>query len=213
MIISRKFKFIFFAVGKTGTHSIEHVLGKYDDKFILSAQEQDFFLEHIPPYYLQKKMPKDDWNKYFKFAFVRNTWDMVISDLLWNGIIHKDTEYISPGDVDRLYENQKDYRRGINWSESREQHSFLSNPDGELMVDFVGRFEDLQEDFYRICDHVGIPRETLPKLNAQKHKPYKDYYTPITIEKVRQLWQADIEKFAFEFTGSDNLSRIVEQKQ
>jgi len=199
MIISHKHKFIFFAVGKTGTHSIESVLKKYSDKFEMSREEDIFFLEHIPPFFLKKKLNNEIWTSYFKFAFVRNTWDIVISDLFWNNLVDRKIECITVEDVKNLYENQKQYRRGITWCESREQHSFLSNKAGEILVDFVGRFERIQDDFDRICEIVGIQKEQLPVLNAQKHKSYREFYTPDTIEKVSQLWSRDIEKFDFKF--------------
>jgi len=199
VIISHDHKFIFFAVGKTGSHSIESVLRKYADEFEMSREEHIFFLEHIPPFFSKKKLSSEIWSSYFKFAYVRNTWDMVISDLFWNNLVDRNIERISVQDVNNLYENQKQYRRGITWSETREQYSFLSDKQGNSLVDYIGRFERIQEDFDEICGLIGIAREQLPILKAQNHKPYRRYYTPETIERVRQLWIRDIEKFAFKF--------------
>ena len=201
MIISHEHKFIFFAVGKTGTHSVESALKKYSNEFEMNRDEENFFLEHIPPYYMKDKVDNDIWENYFKFAFVRNTWDMVISDLLWNNLIERNVDHIYSQDVKNLFENQKKYRRGITWRESREQHSFLSDKQGNLLVDYVGRFENIQENFNEICDQIGIPKEQLPMLNAQKHKHYSRYYTADAIEMVRQLWATDIEKFGFAFSA------------
>jgi len=199
MIISHDHKFIFFAVGKTGTHSVESVLQKYASNFELSKKEERFFQEHIPPYYLREKLSEEIWNSYFKFAFVRNPWDMVISNLFWNDLVAKDIDFIRVEDVHKLYENQKKYRRGIDWCESREQHAFLADKAGERLVDRVGRFEKIQEDFAAICRAIGVPPEPLPVLNARRHKPYREYYTPQTIEAVRKLWSRDIEAFGYEF--------------
>ena len=195
MIISHHHKFIFFAVGKTGTHSIEYALKKYADEFDMNRDESTFFLGHIPPVFLREKLSDEIWNSYFKFAFVRNTWDMVISDLFWNNLVDRSITKITVEDVMCLYENQKQYRRGITWRPTREQHSFLSDRNGSFLVDHVGGFENIQEDF----DHIGIPREQLPQLNKRKHKSYKQYYTPETIEKVHELWERDIELFQFTF--------------
>jgi hypothetical protein len=199
LIISHEYKFIFFAVGKTGTHSIESALKRYADPFEMSREEEIFFHEHIPPVFLREKLDDEIWNSYFKFAFVRNTWDMVISDLLWNGLIDSDMDRISVQDVHSLYENQKQYRRGITWSESREQYSFLSDKGGKLLVDYVGRFEKIQADFDEVCARIGIAREQLPILNRQIHKPYIEYYTVEAVNAVAQLWYKDIEKFGFKF--------------
>ncbi|MCP4128841.1 MAG: hypothetical protein GY753_17560 [Gammaproteobacteria bacterium] len=200
MIISHRHKFIFFAVGKTGTHSIESVLKKYDDGFELSKEESAMYLEHIPPFFLRMKLSKEVWNSYYKFSFVRNTWDMVISDLFWNKLIPDNIEHITVHDVNNLYENQKQYRRGIIWRDTREQHSFLADKDGKLLIDHVGKFERIQDDFNEICEHIGLKVEHLPKLNARRHKPFRQYYTHETIEEVRRLWRRDIEKFEFKFS-------------
>ena len=124
---------------------------------------------------------------------------MVVSDLFWNGLVDRNIERITDQDVRNLYENQKQFRRGITWRETREQHSFLSDMQGKLLVDYVGLFEKIQEDFDYICALIGIEKEPLPKLNTQNHKPYRKYYTLETIETVRQLWARDIEKFNFKF--------------
>jgi len=199
MVISHDHKFIFFAVGKTGTHSVESALKKYADEFPMSAAEQDFFLEHMPPFFAREKLSSQIWRNYFKFAYVRNTWDMVISDLLWNKLVDGNIDRITVRNVCDLYENQKQYRRGITWRESREQYSFLADMQGNLLVDFVGRFERFQEDFDEICEKIGIHKEQLPVLNRQHRRPYREYYTPETIGKVKQLWATDIEKFNFVF--------------
>ena len=113
-----KIQIHFFAVPKTGTHSIESVLNKYSDDFEMSREEKILFLEHIPPVHVMKKYSSEIWNSYFKFAFVRNTWDMVVSDLFWNKLVDRNIEWITVDNVKSLYENEKQYRWGIRWRES-----------------------------------------------------------------------------------------------
>ena len=79
------------------------------------------------------------------------------------------------------------------------QRDFIYSQDNELLVDFVGRFENLEADFAKICDHIGIST-TLPKLNVAKNrKPYQEYYNKKTKELVKQTFKEDIELLGYEF--------------
>ena len=50
----------------------------------------------------------------------------------------------------------------------RPQWYSLSDGNGRLIVDFIGRFENLQEDFHRIQDRVGLPRSPLGWHNVSR---------------------------------------------
>ena len=70
--------------------------------------------------------------------------------------------------------------------------------DGNLLVDFIGRFERIDADFQTICSRLGI-YSSLPKLNVSKINPYQQYYNEETKELVRRAFELDISFFGYEF--------------
>lgn len=79
------------------------------------------------------------------------------------------------------------------------------------MVDFIGRFENLQSDFNYICDQIGISRILLPKLNTKEGWDkgdnsnnrdlfyYRNFYNTESIELIKKRYTKDIELFNYKF--------------
>ena len=66
-------------------------------------------------------------------------------------------------------------------------------------MDFIGKFENLQEDFNKVCDKIGVKRERLPHRKKSIRKPYRDYYNSNTKKIVENLYGEDIEHFGYRF--------------
>ncbi|MCG8363032.1 MAG: sulfotransferase family protein [Pseudanabaenales cyanobacterium] len=72
--------------------------------------------------------------------------------------------------------------------------------DGVLVIDFVGRFENLQSDFDRVCDRMGIEQQPLPHKNVMNRKQhYTEFYDDESQALVKALYHQDIEYFGYEF--------------
>ena len=79
------------------------------------------------------------------------------------------------------------------------QYCFLEDEKGTIAVDFIGRFENIEEDFKIITDKLNIKR-TLKKTNTSKRKEdYRAYYNQETKAKVGIIYKRDIELFNYEF--------------
>ncbi len=175
-MINDKYKVIFVHVIKTGGVSIATALGMKQKQYHKSASK------------IKKELGENIWNEYFKFTFVRNPFEKIVSQYHYNR--HKF------GLKDSTF---KEYVKA--WSEGQKISTYpqlnLFYIDEKL--DFIGRFENLQEDFNTICDKIGIQQQQLPHKNKSKHKHYTEYYDDETREIVAQKYAKDIEYFGYKF--------------
>ena len=84
-------------------------------------------------------------------------------------------------------------------SQCNNQADWLLDEKNEMIPDFTGRFENLQKDFERVCDMIGIPKSFLPKTNISKHRHYSIYYNEETKRMVTEFYKKDIELFDYSF--------------
>lgn len=150
---------------------------------------------------------KKQFKKYYKFTFVRNPWDRLVSTYFFlkkGGLTDKDKVWAEKHLGQ--YDNFKDFVSGWlieeNISNSlhfQHQHVFLENENGKIEVDFIGRFENLESDFKIVTKNIGIDRE-LKKTNvSHRDSDYRKYYDTKTANIVRKVYSKDIELFNYEF--------------
>ncbi len=78
------------------------------------------------------------------------------------------------------------------------QIDWLCDSDGKLLVDFVGKVENLDEDFTYICRKIGIDRR-LEHRNKSERGDYRDYYDDETRQIVADVFARSIEAFGYKF--------------
>lgn len=146
---------------------------------------------------------------YFKFTSVRNPWDRFVSEYLWRN--KRDWNHHTNQDIrwdmsfkeccnalvqEKLKLIYPRMERIHLWS----QHKMIEYAVGSCdNINFIGKFENLQEDFDIICDKIGIPQEQLPHKNKSKRKHYTEYYDDETKELVAKKYAKDIEYFDYRF--------------
>ena len=201
-MISHHRKFIFLHIPKCGGTSIESVFGSWrnnysKDYFYLGKNRQHFLLNKILDEY-----PK--CSNYFKFAFIRNPFSRVVSEYNYILSNSKNLKDLSFKDFVLNLEN---YLNNFAY----EYHNlslcdYLLNKEGELVVDFVGRLENFQEDFNEVCSKIKMPNLLLPHENVSKKsqhnsskKHYTEYYDDETREIVAKKYTKDIEYFGYKF--------------
>ena len=202
MIIHAR-RLIFVHIQKTGGNAISTALGQNPD-----CPEKHFFARDLRELYCT-----DVWNAYFKFAFVRNPWDRLVS---WWSMIDAHRAAFAGGKLlnkfqrfilerattfEEFLENCDDEivdTDGRKWI-YRNQLDYLTDSSGRQMVDFVGRFETLQQDFDTIARKTNGGPVPLPHVNRSQHPHYSDYFTPALAEKVARRFERDINAFGYVF--------------
>lgn len=154
------------------------------------------FPEHATAADARRCLPDAVFGRMFKFAFVRNPWDRLVSrySYLLRTTDHPRHEFVS------RMKGIDDY---IAWEIAREkmfQHTYVTDAAGRWLVDFVGYYERLHEDFARACAKLGVKAE-LPRANTSSHRDYRTYYSPATRELVAKHFRRDVELFGYQFDG------------
>lgn len=206
MIVSALHRFIFAAIPKTGTHAVRRALrqhmGPQDMEQVgLFVQKQfpipelarlqhgHLTLAQVRPYF-----PPDEFESFFKFAFVRNPFDRFISYCAFmtrvQGQFEKD-----PQRVMHHYLAQPPLQHIL----FQPQHSFVADEHGRLLTNEVGRVEEMQASFDDICRRIGIPSSKLEKVNSSKRRDYREYYDDVLVDGVARLYARDLELFGYEF--------------
>ncbi len=79
------------------------------------------------------------------------------------------------------------------------QGLFTRDKHGSQMLDFVGKFENLQKDFDVACEKIGVPACTLPITNTANRKPYQEYYDDESRKVIGWEYNGDIEEFGYSY--------------
>ena len=91
---------------------------------------------------------------------------------------------------------------GLQICARRSQYEYLTDEDGTLLVDFIGRYENLIGDFYKVIDAIQVPLMLFPKRNMSKERKsqdYKKYFTPLSRKTVERKFEKDLNFFNYEF--------------
>ncbi len=205
MIISHKHKFIFFAVPKTATHTIRQALrthlGENDwEQQVLFGKQSIPIPEiaaivhgHISCRQLRPALDKNSWDEYLKFAFVRNPYDRFVSTCAF---LNRENGNYAGNEMQFMKQalQRERFRQRIL---AVPQSQLLLDNNGELAVDYVGRFEELQSSYDEVCRRISIPTEKLESKNRSKHNNYSTYYDAELQQAVAEFYELDFKLFGY----------------
>ncbi len=231
---------LYIHIPKTGGTSIKEVLKNTNlitENSEVIKRHPLFHKNHLPVMNFKMSnaerfrgiLGTERWAAAWKVAFVRNPWDRYVSN--WKWLTRKEKLYPRKGwqargwkgsdgqvsfdnfvkqiaqcyiEIDRLHGYQHD-----KWH-IRNQVDHIVDDQNNIMVDYVARYENIDEEFSLICKKAGL-NLTLPHLNhtghysgePKEHEPkrvhYSSYYTPELVEIVRGRCRTDIEAFGYEY--------------
>lgn len=210
MICHRR-KIVFIHIPRTGGQSIENVLfpnfnftDKEERTILYGWNKKLGWLNHLTCEEILRNnfISINGFNNYFRFAFVRNPWERLVSEYAWkfSGEIERFRQFCI--DItEKKYNNwASQYRDLLALKQHiREQYKYVFDSKGKLAVDFIGRYENLVEDFQQVSKLTGLKYCKLPFLNKSGHKHYTGYYDKLTKELVERTYKDDIEIFNYHF--------------
>lgn len=218
MIINKDKRFIFVHVPKVAGTSISRALGGHTGMFWASNGDgaKQLISTHTYANEIKKFIGPAQYNAYYKFAFVRNPWDRLYS--LYNFMTY--SEEINRGKY--IFDQDETERRGFKWfllenrikstrvklygvnvnicQQTTPQLNWLIEDD-KIIVDFVGTYENLQQDFELVNTRLGLGA-TLPWKNKYSERRYQDVYDNEMIDFVYKHHSKDIKMFNYTFDGS-----------
>ena len=146
------------------------------------------------------------YSDFFTFTIVRNPWDRLYSAYKFlekGGMnIHDKNAFETHISIYRDFEDfvLNGLNEKIIWEIMHliPQHEFVCDKNGKIIVDHIGRFENLNKSIEKINDILKSDFK-LEHHNKTDKKDYKDIYTTKMIEKVHQIYQKDIDIFEYNF--------------
>ncbi len=218
VVVNHKRKFVFVHIPKTAGSSIEKELAKLYPSYIWRPSKISFALRIILNLYpnpirakkhdnaikIRQNIGDKKWEEYFTFAFVRNPWDLMVSSYEW---------WVQKAHECKVFEEHVQKIKKMSFSEfihskyGREMinevegniFDWISDEKGKIIVNFVGKFENIDEDYKKICERIGLPYKRLPHINKTKRKDYKKYYNKETKDIIAKRFKKTIDKFGYKF--------------
>ena len=235
MISNNGFHFLFVAITKTGSEAIRSNLGASRLRGPCVGKDRTYKHPHPDIPYLhpghyttlewRKVLGEEDFNSRFKFAFVRSPWPKLVTHYTdickhkVDGLLRSDrhkpekfNEWLSRTLNGHLY--RECYRNDPRAKDCDHARSplwncidWITDNDGNVMVDFIGRYETLAEDYKKVIKLIEQKAgKSIPTVLPLRRKNvsnvgygYQYYYNDKNIELVREYFKKDIEEFGYEY--------------
>ena len=229
-MISKKYKFIFIHIPKTAGESMEDSFSRLEGGYAWNfhdthAEEAKKIKDVFFPIRGSQLARTIEANPHFKLiTFVRNPWDRLASLYLHSLAIRKreGLKIVSFSDyilvAEECYKNRENHNfshpnitgfdtfhlrfKQVEYIPHLNKKYLESNVDGTLYPNiFVGRFENLQDDFHNIQQELNLPALTLPnhKHHNEKRVPYKEMYNEKDKSRIEKFYEEDICEFKYIF--------------
>lgn len=154
--------------------------------------------KHITSADLREEVGQACWNSYFKFAFVRNPWDRTVSVYLHS---IKSSNVLGASILrEKFFFNLGlEVKYNILRGKSVQQLDYISDNNGSVLVDFIGRYENLKNDFREVFSKIGLKPKIKQKYDSTKKGDYKKWYNKRGKNIVKKENMNDIKEFGYSY--------------
>jgi chondroitin 4-sulfotransferase 11 len=192
-MISHDYQCIFTHIPGTAGKSIRQLFGvpEFERNHEIEGQNLEYALGHRA---LSDFVNKKFYGGYFKFTFVRNPFDRLVSAFFYldrGGCNEVDEQFRKErlaqykGNFAAFVEDLPAFATAVHFCP---QTVWLCDDYGKLLPDFIGRYENLGPDISEIGKRLGLTLPKLRVLNASEHNPYVSYYDDATKRRVAQAY-------------------------
>jgi chondroitin 4-sulfotransferase 11 len=194
-MIDHNLKCIFIHIPRTAGHSISAIL----DYNIKNIPQSERLSRHAFSFEYENRFP-EEFKDYFKFTFIRNPFDRLVSAWIRCYKLYSNKSYIAKSHNDVEFFNSKikpeftsfiknHLHLYVGKSHFRQQYQWLRN----CHYDFIGRYEHLSTDIQLLCSHLNITGYDIKHLSATKRTDFSRYYTEESKHIVTSLYKKDID--------------------
>ena len=153
---------------------------------------------HVTAAVVREALGDDRFESLFRFAVVRNPWDMELSWYTYNAQTETAphfTRVIGYSDFnDYVRCHLADHGQLLGPSP---QTLYVFDDVGNQLVDRVLRYETLNDEFTAVVEHLGLTNDELDHFNRSYHAPWQEVYAPDTFALVRDRVRPDCEAFGY----------------
>lgn len=174
--ISHRYKFIFFSYPKTGSETVRSILDPYSDIKAVTKKEitkENPFYSHISPRETKQIFKEKGWDydSYYKFTFIRNPHDRLLSLFNMKYKLHNPTLFSKwVSNIDQDSKERGDwYKNGI-----ISFKNFISDTKGNILVDEVIKLEEIDSKLPMLLSKLGITINNVPHINKGHYSTKKD---------------------------------------
>ncbi len=199
-------KIVFIHIFRAAGNSIRKMLSYFPSQEVLTV--------HCDAADLKAEMISSGksnlWQESFKFSFIRNPFDWMVSTYMYHRQ-NNNNDYFQ-GITTMSFEEFVLWYTEVAMKERRQAGTnkcitlgeFIYDAYGNPLVDFIGRYENMVQDWQEVCLKIGIYNRVnvLPKINegsARAGRHYRSFYTDRSINMVTQAFAKDLQMFNYKF--------------